>query len=66
MLQHKESIAELIDRQSEVIRIQSECIDDLFQDLAQYVTTEELDGLPVLKKINKAASVRADFSRFEP
>lgn len=51
---------ELFERQSEVIRIQSEVIDDLFRLLSQHLEAEELDNLPVVEKINRAASLRAE------
>lgn len=51
---------ELFESQSEIIRIQSEVIDDLFRLLAQHLEAEELDNLPVVAKINRAASLRAE------
>ena len=51
---------ELFESQSEIIRIQSEVIDDLFRLLSQYMEAEELDSLPVIEKINRAASLRKE------
>ena len=51
---------ELFARQSEVIRLQSECIDDLFCLLSQYMTATELDKLPVIDKINDATRIREE------
>lgn len=46
--------------QDAIIRLQSGVIDDLFLLLLQHVSAEELDGLPVIGKINEAARLRAD------
>ena len=57
----KDSIAlELFDSQSEIIRIQSEVIEELFNLLSQHLTALELDKLPVIDKIDRAASLRAE------
>ena len=52
---------ENLESQSEIIRIQSEVIDDLFRILLQYMDAEEADRLPVIEKINRAASLRAEY-----
>ena len=51
---------ELFESQSEIIRIQSEVIDDLFRLLSMHMEAEELDNVPVVEKINRAASLRAE------
>lgn len=51
---------ELFESQSEIIRIQSEVIDDLFRLLSMHMEADELDSLPVLEKINRAALLRAE------
>ena len=57
----KDSIAlELFENQSEIIRLQSEVIDELFRLLSQHLSALELDKLPVLDKIDRAASLRAE------
>lgn len=57
----KDSIAfELFESQSEIIRLQSEAIDELFRLLCQHMTALELDKLPVIDKIDRAASLRAE------
>lgn len=43
-----------------IIRLQSTIIDELFVLLAQHITVDELDKLPVIDKINEAAKLRAD------
>ena len=49
---------DVVERQSAIIQIQSGVIDELFLLLMQYISTEEADSLPVVGKINKAASLR--------
>lgn len=56
----KEIELEIFESQSEIIRLQSDVIDELFRLLLQHVTAEELDRLPVLKKMNQAATIRAE------
>lgn len=51
---------ELFERQNEIISIQSEIIDDLFKELSQHVTAEELDRDPALEKIKRATELRKD------
>ena len=50
----------LFERQSEIIRLQSEVIDDLFRELMQHITPEEAGSLPVIGRINEAARIRAE------
>lgn len=50
----------LFESQSEIIRIQSEAIEELFNLLSQHLTALELDKLPVIDKIDRAASLRAE------
>lgn len=54
-------VVETVERLNAVIRIQSGVIDDLFLLLMQYLTAEEVDSLPVIKKINSAAKLRAEY-----
>ncbi len=49
---------EVIDKQNEVIRIQSSVINGLLNNLMQHITTEEADGLPEVDQINLAAQIR--------
>lgn len=51
---------EIVERQNAIIRIQSGVIDDLFVLLMQHISAEEADRLPVLDKINQAASLREE------
>ena len=54
---------EAVERLNAVIRIQSDVIDELFLDLMQHITAEEADTLPVIKRINEAAALRADMAK---
>ena len=56
----REIKVELFESQNEIIRIQSEAIDELFRLLSMYIAAEELDSLPVIEKINRAAMIRAE------
>lgn len=56
----REIKVELFERQNEIIRIQSEAIDELLRLLSMYIAAEELDSLPVIEKINRAAMIRAE------
>jgi hypothetical protein len=51
---------ELFTKQSEIIQLQSEAIDDLFRVLVQHLEAEELDRLPALEKMNRAAMIRRE------
>jgi hypothetical protein len=47
---------EIIDIQSEIISMQAKAIRDLYELLGQYMSAEEMDGLPeveAVKDINK-------------
>jgi len=54
------SPVEIIERQNEIIRIQADSVNELFKLLIEHITVEEADKLPVLKKINLAAKLRAE------
>ena len=56
----KDNLVGIVDLQNEIIRIQSNVIDELFRLLSQHVTSEELDSLPVIAEINLAAQIRAE------
>ncbi len=60
------NLAELVERQNGIIRIQSEAIDELFFLLLQHISAEEADNLPVLTKINTAAKLRENVPGAEP
>ena len=50
----------IVETLNAIIRLQSTVIDELFVLLAQHITVDELDKLPVIDKINEAAKLRVD------
>lgn len=54
------SSIEIIDTQNTIIKMQSEIIYDLFGLLKQYVSVEELDNIPTIKKINDVARMNEE------
>ena len=54
------SSIEIIDTQNTIIKMQSEIIYDLFGLLKQYVSVEELDNIPTVKKINDVARMNEE------
>lgn len=57
------SDVEVVETLNTIIRLQSTVIDDLFLILAQHITTEEMEQIPVVDRINEAARLRADIDR---
>jgi hypothetical protein len=51
---------QIMERQNEIIRLQADSINELFKLLIEHISVEEADNLPVLKKINLAAELRAE------
>ena len=51
---------QIMQRQNEIIRLQADSINELFKLLIEHISVEEADSLPVLKKINLAAELRAE------
>lgn len=54
------SLDEIVDRQSTIISMQSEIINELFRLLGQHLAADELDSLPAVRKINMAAAIREE------
>lgn len=50
----------IVETLNAIIRLQSTIIDELFVLLAQHITVDELDKLPVIDKINEAAKLMVD------
>ena len=50
----------VVERQSEIIRIQSEVINGLFSLVLQHISADEADALPCVQKINHAAEIRRE------
>lgn len=57
------SSIEIIDTQNTIIKMQSEIIYDLFGLLKQYVSVEELDNIPTIKKINDVARMNGEIKQ---
>lgn len=54
------SAAEIVDGLTTIISIQSKVINELYAQLLQYTTIEELENTPITEKINAAAKLRTD------
>lgn len=52
--------ADIILKQSEIIRVQTEIIDGLFQIAAQHLNAEDLQELPEVEKIREAVTLRKE------
>ena len=59
MEKRRTDLAHVFDSQSEIIKLQSEIIDELFCIVCQHVTAEELVSLSAVEKIDRAAKIRA-------
>ena len=51
--------AEIRGKQSRIIQIQADVINDLYGLLMQHITVEEAEALPAVAKINLAANIRS-------
>lgn len=49
---------EIIDIQNRIIKAQSDIIYEIFGMLCQYMTSNEIDSLPVVNKINDIARLK--------
>lgn len=54
---------ETVDVLTRLIKMQADIINELFTLLMQHISAAEADSLPVVKRINEAAGIRADLSR---
>lgn len=54
---------EVIETQSEIIRLQTDSINELFKLLMEHITAEEADNLPTVHKINLAAELKAGLEK---
>lgn len=48
----------VVEKQNEIIRMQSEVINNLFRVVMQHIGAEEADRLPCVRTINEAAKLR--------
>lgn len=51
-------LTETVEKQNVIIQMQSGIINELFQLLMQHISADEADSLPVVQRINEAASLR--------
>lgn len=54
------SLIDAIDKQEEIINLQSAIIDDLFQIVALHLSGEELEKLEVIEKIRRVADMKEE------
>jgi len=54
------NLVEVVERQNQVISMQADIINELFQLLSQHLTAGELGNLPVLDRIDTAARISAE------
>ncbi len=57
---HDHVLIHIVTNQSEQIRLQNEAIDELFGVLGRYMSAEELDRLPCIKKIDEAVKLHKE------
>ena len=55
-----ERLAEMIETQNKIMKLQSKAINGLFLLLHQFISAQELDELPELKFINEVAALRRE------
>ena len=60
LLRRINGILEAVDRQNEIIKIQSDVIDGLFTMLLQHVSTEDEGLTDILKDMETAVELRAE------
>lgn len=51
-------LTETVEKQNAIIQMQSGIINELFQLMMQHISADEADALPVVQRINEAASLR--------
>lgn len=54
------NLVEVVEKQNQVISMQADIINELFQLLSQHLTAGELGNLPVLDRIDTAARISAE------
>ena len=56
----------IVEKQEEIISIQSSAIDELCKLLAQHVTVEEFGDLETMRKLNRAAALKKELESMIP
>lgn len=51
---------EVVERQAQIIAMQSETINELFKFLSQYMAMDELNRLPCVEQLNRAAALQSE------
>lgn len=54
---------EVFDTLMAILRLQTSVIDELFRLLAMHISSQELNSLSVIDKINEAAKLKTDLDR---
>lgn len=57
------SVIEIIEKQDEIIRLQSGIIKELSALLLQHISAEEIEGLPAFQQIDCAEEILAEIER---
>ncbi len=58
-------LVEIVETQNEIIRIQSDIIDELFALLSQHLSTNEIGMLPALGKAERAVKLRKEIKEID-
>ena len=53
---------EVIEMQNEIIKLQSDSINELFRILAQHLTPDEIKTIPTLSAMSRAAKLNAELN----
>ena len=53
-------LTQIAERKGEIITLQTGVINTLLSLLSMYISSEDLDSLPVIKDINEAAEIRRE------
>lgn len=58
-----EDALKTVETQATIINLLSDTVDELFRLLMEHISAEEADRLPVLKKINAAATLKEEINK---
>lgn len=65
MRNERMTMAEAMEKTGQIIRLQSEVIDELFLIALQHITAEEAAALPCMSRAKEAALLREEIEREE-
>ena len=57
------SVIEIIEKQDEIIRLQSGIIKELSALLLQHISAEEIEGLPAFQQIERTGEILTEIER---